>query len=207
VLHKVTISKPFYMGIYEVTQGQWKAVMGYNPSYFKDNDRLPVERVSWNECRNFTEKLCLLEGLPIGSYSLPTEAQWEYACRAGTSTALNSNKNLTSPLGICPNLESLGWYKNGKISKTSPTGLKKPNAWGLYDMHGNVWERCLDWFGPYNTKDTTDPSGPQFGTGHVDRGGSWSSLPGSCRSACRASLNPKEEYFNLGFRIIKIAQK
>ena len=150
------------MGKYEVTQAQYQAVMGTNPSKFKGDD-LPVERVSWSDATNFCAKLTANEKaagrLPEGyAYTLPTEAQWEYACRAGTTTALNSGKDL-SDKEECSEMDEVGWYNyNRGDSYTYPVGQKQPNAWGLYDMHGNVWEWCSDWFGDYSSPTVTDPT-------------------------------------------------
>ncbi len=163
-LHHVTISKPFYMQITQVTQGQWKKVMGNNPSYFKGDYNLPVESVSWNDVQEFISELNSMEG--VDKYRLPTEAEWEYACRTGSTTAYC--------FGDDPRrLGEYAWYFDNSGSETRPAGKKKPNAWGLYDMHGNVWERVQDWWGKYPSGSVTDPEGPSSGSDRVRRGGCW----------------------------------
>ncbi len=152
--HRVTLTKGFWMMEMEVTQKQWKAVMENNPSNFKGDD-LPVECVSWNDCQEFCRK-CSALGLPV---LLPTEAQWEYACRAGSTDAYAGN------------LDDMAWYYKNSGSKTHPVGTKNPNAWGLYDMHGNVWEWCQDWKGDYPKGSVTDPTGPANGSLRVSRSG------------------------------------
>ena len=207
--HQVTLSKPFWIGLYEVTQEQYKALMGTNPSYFTGGN-LPVEQVSWHDATNFCAKLTAKEKaagrLPTGYvYSLPTEAQWEYACRAGTTTAFNNGTNIPTQEQCsnkpCPNLDEEGWYKYNSGGKTHEVGLKKPNAWELYDMHGNVWEWCLDWYGDYPRGAATDPTGPTAGSGRVIRGGSWRSFANYCRSGYRYNRNPGRRNGNYGFRV------
>jgi formylglycine-generating enzyme required for sulfatase activity len=160
--HKVKITKPFYMQTTEVTQAQWKAVMGNNPSYFKGND-LPVETVSWDDAQEFIKKLSAKEGV---KYRLPTEAEWEYACRAGSTTKFYFGEDESK-------LDEYAWYHNNSDGKTHPVGQKKPNAWGLYDMHGNVWEWCQDWYGAdyYKNSPAEDPQGPASAESRVLRGG------------------------------------
>ncbi|NLX26683.1 MAG: SUMF1/EgtB/PvdO family nonheme iron enzyme [Lentisphaerae bacterium] len=192
-MHLVKISKPFYMGIYPVTQAQWLQVMGSNPSHFKGVD-LPVETVSWYDAMEFCRKLTALERqagrLPDGfEYTLPTEAQWEYACRAGTTG------------DYAGNLDAMAWYDSNSGSKTHPVGTKQPNAWGLYDMHGNVWEWCLDWYGNYASGIAMDPQGASSGSFRVARGGSWYHLASLCRSAFRLSHSPSFTLNILGFRV------
>ena len=201
--HHVTISKSFYIAKYPVTQAQYKAVMGNNPSHFK-GDNNPVECVSWFKAKEFCDKLNEVTGStrPAGyKFDLPTEAQWEYACRAGTTTSLNSGKNITSENGRCSNLDEVGWYYGNSEMNTHPVGLKKPNAWGIYDMHGNVWEWCSDWYGEYS-RISTDPEGTfNYGYGRAGRGGSWGGDPWYCRSAIRGGFTPDHEKSYLGFRI------
>jgi len=202
--HQVILTQGYWLGKYEVTQAQYEAVMGTNPSDFKGAD-LPVEQVSWNDAVKFCEWLTAQERaagrLPEGyEYTLPTEAQWEYACRAGTTTALNSGKNLSNS-SKCSEMDEVGWYKYNSDETTHPVGQKLPNAWGLYDMHGNVWEWCLDWYGAYPTSSVTDPKGPSTGSRRVVRGGSWYNLAGSCRSANRGNGIPSDISYSRGFRV------
>ena len=205
-LHQVTLTKDYWLGKYPVTQEQWYAVMLNNPSEFS-GDKCPVENVSWNDARAFCEKLNRLyaEKLPKGyKFDLPTEAQWEYACRAGTKTALNNGKNLTDDTeGNCDNLAEVAWY-NYCGGGTHPVGQKLPNAWGAYDMHGNVWEWCLDLYGDYSNGAVTDPTGLQTGSNCVFRGGSWLSDAKLCRSARRNSNSPGNRLHFLGFRLALI---
>ena len=201
--HQVTISKDFYIAKYPVTQAQYKAVMGNNPSHFK-GDNNPVEYVSWFKAKEFCDNLNEVTGStrPAGyKFDLPTEAQWEYACRAGTTTSLNSGKNITSENGRCSNLDEVGWYYGNSEMNTHPVGLKKPNAWGIYDMHGNVSEWCSDWYGEYPSGISTDPEGPVNGSDRVYRGGDSCGDPRFCRSADRSSREPDGESDGLGFRI------
>ncbi|MBR5691457.1 MAG: formylglycine-generating enzyme family protein [Verrucomicrobia bacterium] len=213
--HEVTLTQDYWIGKYEVTQAQYEAVMDSNPSEFKGTD-LPVDHVSWDDAMAFCEKLTASERtagrLPEGyEYTLPTEAQWEYACRAGTTTALNSGKNL-SDKWVCPEMDEVGWYLfNSEIDDrrvTHPVGQKLPNAWGLYDMHGNVWEWCLDWYEKdYPTSAVTDPTGPKTGVHHIYRGGFYSTSADSCRSAYRCydfSYSTGEYY---GFRVVLVPVK
>ena len=200
--HQVTLTKGYWLGKYEVTQAQYEAVMGTNPSWNEGAD-LPVEWVSWNEAMEFCAKLTASEKaagrLPEGyEYTLPTEAQWEYACRAGTTTALNSGKNL-SDMNQCPEMDEVGWYDGNSDKKTHPVGQKLPNAWGLYDMHGNVHEWCLDWYGAYQTSAVTDPEGPAEGEGRVARGGNRHRYASGCRSAKRNFSSSTST--SLGFRV------
>lgn len=200
--HKVTISRPFYMQTTTVTQGQWKAVMGSNPSSFKDcGDDCPVEQVSWKDVQEFIRMLNHQE--KPDKYRLPTEAEWEYAARAGTTTPFNTGSCLTTdqanyngnyPLSGCPK----GEYRQ----KTVRVGSFSPNAWGLYDMHGNVWEWCQDWYGDYPSGSVTDPTGPLSGSSRVSRGGSWLYYAGRCRSAARYLHTPGDRYRGMGFRLV-----
>ena len=226
VPHPVTISKPFYMGVFQVTQKQYQLVMGSNPSYYK-GDKRPVEEVSWNTIRGnsstynwpnvktvdpntFMGRLRAKTGLD--GFDLPTEAQWEYACRAGTTTALNNGKNLTSTSSDA-NMAEVGRYyynksdgKGGYASGDTTVGSYKPNDWGLYDMHGNVWEWCLDWYtsrSGFTSAAATDPEGPASGSGseRVVRGGGWYLYAQYCRSAHRGTGNPSVSSINVGFRL------
>ena len=166
--HQVTLTKGFWMGKYEITQAQYKAITGNDPSGFTGAN-LPVEQVSWDDAMEFCKKLTAKEQaaghLPSGyEYTLPTEAQWEYACRAGTTGAYNVNGAV---------LSDLAWSAENSDGTTHSVGQKKPNAWGLYDMHGNVWEWCLDWYGDYSTAAVIDPTGSNTGGAHIIRSGDW----------------------------------
>jgi formylglycine-generating enzyme required for sulfatase activity len=189
--HEVVISRPFYMGVTEVTQTQYQAVMGNNPSEFK-GPRNPVENVSWNYATEFCKKLSEKTRQAV---RLPTEAEWEYACRAGSNTKFcfgDANEGLGD----------YAWYGDNTGRTTQPVGQKKPNAWGLYDMHGNVWEWCADWYGDYPKGVVTDPQGPASGTYRVLRGGCWFYDPFLCRSAYRDSDSPDYRYGHCGFRVV-----
>jgi formylglycine-generating enzyme required for sulfatase activity len=214
--HQVTLTKGFWLGKYEVTQGQWKAVMGSNPSNFSScGSSCPVEQVSWNDCQEFIRKLNNLSG--FSGFRLPTEAEWEYACRAGTTTAFYTGAiTETGRDRKDPNLDVAGWYgynsgdRSGWHSDwkdnnhgTKRVGLKKPNAWGLYDMHGNVWEWCADWYGDYPSGSVNDPKGPSTGSYRVLRGGSWDGSAGYCRSADRGRGTPARRSLSLGFRLCR----
>jgi formylglycine-generating enzyme required for sulfatase activity len=202
--HLVTITQGFWLGKYPVTQAQWEAVMGSNPSHFRGSN-LPVESVSWNDVsqpKGFLERVNLHAGAS-GIFLLPTEAQWEYACRAGTTTALNSGKNLTADMESCPNLDEVAWYRENSGITTHPVGQKKANAWGLHDMHGNVWEWCADWDGKYVDGTLVDPRGPESGSNRVVRGGSWNNYAGDCRVAGRNYFIPSISYLNFGFRMAR----
>jgi len=206
-LTEVTISERFLLGKYEVTQAQWERVMGTNPSRFK-GEELPVERVSWNLAVTFCERLTEREReagrLPEGyAFTLPTEAQREYACRAGTQTRFY--------YGDDPEYDHLtqyAWYWTNSGSKTHPVGEKKPNAWGLYDMHGNVWEWCQDVYAnAYPGGDVIDPLGPETGAVRLIRGGGWEDFPRDCRSACRLRAWPGNSFSYLGFRVAVLCLK
>ena len=195
----VTITKPFWLGKTEVTQSQWKAVMGNSPSR-RNGDDLPVESVSWNDAVAFCEKLNEMkrDTLPAGyHYTLPTEVQWEYACRAGTTTRFYYGDTPFSSL----ELEKYAWHDDNSSDKTHTVGEKLPNDWGLYDMHGNVHEWCLDWYDDYAGGSVSDPQGPQSGTDRVFRGGSWSHVTWFCRSAHRGWFAPDSKRDFLGFRV------
>ena len=195
-VHKAKITRPFYMGIHEVTQAQYEAVMGTNPSGFKGASN-PVEEVSWNDCVEFCKRLSRKTGRTL---RLPTEAEWEYACRAGATSRFCFGDS-DSGLG------EYAWYGNNSGGKTHPVGGKKANAFGLYDMHGNVWEWCADWYdgGYYKQSPTDDPRGPRGGKTRVLRGGSWDGTPWFCRSALRGGLNPTDTCLDLGFRVVALA--
>ncbi len=205
VQHRVIFSKDFYISKYPITQMIYRTIMGDNPSRYKD-DSCPVDSVNWFKAKEFCKKLNDLTADTRPDeyeFDLPTEAQWEYACRAGTSSSLNSGKEITVKNGSCYNLEEVAWYENNSGGKPHPVGLKLPNAWGIYDMHGNVWEWCRDYYGPYQTENAVDPEGPDTGYFRSDRGGSWINYyPCLLRSANRYCRNPKYEYNFLGFRIV-----
>jgi formylglycine-generating enzyme required for sulfatase activity len=191
---QVRLRRGFWMGETEVTQAQYQAVMGTNPANWK-GDTLPVEQVSWNDAVEFSRKLSASSGLTV---SLPTEAQWEYACRAGSTTRFHTG-NSDSDLGRA------GWYSDNGGSKTSPVGQKEANAWGLRDMHGNVWEWCADWYDG-SLPGGSDPTGPSTGSSRVDRGGSWVFDAQSCRSAGRNANVPTYRSSTLGFRPVLTVQ-
>ena len=190
-VHKVKIIKPFYMGKYPVTQGQWQAVMGSHPSHF-DGSNLPVEQVSWDDAQKFCKNLSSKTGKAV---RLPTEAEWEYACRAGTKTRYCSGDSEDD-------LKRVAWYSCNSRGATHHVGQKEPNEFGLYDMHGNVWEWCQDCYGAYEAKSTTDPKGPASGSRHVLRGGSWDSIPANCRPDIRMWSNQGSRNFVTGFRVV-----
>jgi formylglycine-generating enzyme required for sulfatase activity len=228
--HRVTITRPFLMKVTEVTQAEWQAVLGGNPSDFAGCPSCPVETVSWYESAAYCNALSLREGLehcyqdaggapydaadaasevtprwPRGlacpGYRLPTEAEWEYAARAGTQTAFHTGALLGDPgCGAEANLDRAGWYCGNSGDTTHPVGQKAANAWGLYDMHGNVWEWCWDWYADYPAGPVSDPVGPQAGSSRVGRGGSWSNNARNARSANRNFVAPGGRSHDLGLR-------
>jgi len=189
-LHKVTLTKGFYLGATEVSQEQWQTIMKKNPASFNNcSGKCPVENVSWDECQQFIRRLNQMEG--TNTYRLPTEAEWEHACRAGT--------DLPFSFGECLSIHQANYngypYDDcvrvvGNKMTPLPAGSFSPNAWGLYDMHGNVWEYCQDWYGSYPSEDVIDPQGPSYGSQRVGRGGSWDSDARLCRSAQRGGRAP-----------------
>jgi len=206
---QVTISG-FYMGKYEVTQKEYLEVMGVNPSSFKGDD-LPVEQVSWFDAIEYCNKRSQREGLTpaytvngttvtwnrnADGYRLPTEAEWEYACRAGTTSPYNTGTYVS---------DSTGWYSANSSNRTHPVGQKAANAWGLQDMHGNVAEWCWDWYGNYASGTQTDPQGATSGSNRVSRGGDWRSTASSVRSAYRHNVSPSNKSNTQGFRIVRNA--
>ncbi|MBO4512385.1 MAG: SUMF1/EgtB/PvdO family nonheme iron enzyme [Victivallales bacterium] len=210
----VTLTQDYYIGVFPCTQRQYELVMGDNPSHFKGDDR-PVEQVSYKTLRgtkrggkwpidsNVDENSFFgrLQGRTGLTLDLPTEAEWEYACRAGTTTALNSGKNLTSKASNCYNLNEVGWYGKNSGYCTHPVGQKHPNAWGIYDMHGTVEEWCLDWYGSYPGTAVTSPLGTESGLVRSIRGGSWLSYARFCRSSSRSGSRPSHEDYYTGFRV------
>jgi formylglycine-generating enzyme required for sulfatase activity len=208
--HQVKISKGFWMGIYPVTQKQYSAVMGKNPSNYDGFDSHPVENVSWFDAKAFCKKA--LEGalnIPEGAqFDLPTEAQWEYACRAGTTSTFHFGNEFNGSQANCDGTRPYGTTQEGpNIDCTCNVGNYAPNAWGLYDMHGNVWEWCNDWYGAYDNGFVTDPQGAANGTQHSERGGSWRNAAKRCRAAIRRKSDPDQVYDNLGFRVILTSGK
>jgi formylglycine-generating enzyme required for sulfatase activity len=199
-VHEVRLTKGVWMGVTPVTQSQWQAVMGNNPSHFKGPQR-PVEEVSWEDAVEFCRKLSELpEEKAAGRvYRLPTEAEWEYACRAGSQTAYSFGDDARL-------LKDFAWFSDNSNSQTHPVGQKKPNAWGLYDMHGNVWEWCGDWYGDYPRGSATDPTGPKERSSRVYRGGSWLISAGNCRAAYRDGDGPSDSYDILGDLGLRLAR-
>jgi len=193
-IHRVTLS-PFHIGKFQITQAQWQAVMGKNPSHFK-GDNLPVESISWKDAFEFCLKLSERTGK---EYRLPTEAEWEYACRAGSTTRYCFGDDDAM-------LEQYAWYSKNSGNKTHPVGEKLPNAGGLHDMHGNVWEWCQDWYDEnyYKQSPEKKPQGPTSGEDRVLRGGSWNYLT-NCRSACRSRNAPGHVSILIGVRLVWVA--
>jgi len=200
----VTISRGFLIGKYEVTQREYLAVMGSNPSYFNADPSRPVEQVQWYDATNYCARLTQQEQKagrlpPHCLYRLPTEAEWEYACRAGTTTRFSYGDDLTYA-----SLPNYAWFTVNSGNQTHPVGQKKPNPWGIYDMHGNVWEWCQDYFSTYPGGQAVDPQGPATGSNHVLRGGSWYNIPSSMlRSAFRRGDRLSNSMdWRIGFRVI-----
>ena len=197
--HRIRITQPFYLGAHEVTQEQYERVMGKNPSKFK-GQLLPVDSVSYDDAVSSCQRLSALpsERSAGRTYRLPTEAEWEYACRAGHDHGLhfgNDHRSWVATRGLAE-----------RDGKTHPVGEKQPNAWGLYDMHGNVWEWCQDWYGQdyYAKSPPEDPPGPATGSSRVARGGGWGSPASFCRSACRSGGRPGYRVSDLGFRVASV---
>jgi len=206
--HKVTLTRGFYLGVYTVTQEQWQEVMGNNPSFFKGMKNLPVDTVSWYDCQGFIKKL-RGKDMDKKEYRLPTEAEWEYACRAGTTTPFHFGETISTKQA---NYDGNFAYGNGKKGvgrwKTTPVGSFPANAWGLHDMHGNLWQWCQDRVGDdlnrdeeYPKNDVTDPQGPEKELNRVLRGGSWFSYPEDCRAAFRLRFMPGYRYNHCGVRL------
>lgn len=205
--HQVTITKNFYLGKYEVTQAQWMAVMGTNPAEEHGlGPNYPVYFVSWNECQAFLQRL---NQSGEGLFRLPTEAEWEFACRAGTRTRY-SHGDVMECGDVCERCEEheryMWWCGNNSPSGAKEVGLKQPNPWGLYDMHGNVYEWCKDWWGPpFARGAAVDPQGPTTGTFRVLKGGGWAYDSLGCRSAFRYGYTPENQrsYDGFGFRLLR----
>ena len=193
--HQVTLTQPFYMGKFDVTQNEYLQVMGTNPSTFKGKDN-PVETVSWDDTQDFCKKLTVEMKQSV---RLPTEAEWEFACRAGTRTAYSSGDSESD-------LARVAWYGANSKSTTHPVGQKESNFFGLYDMHGNVWQLCQDFYGEdyYSQSSTENPQGPSQDAWHLLRGGSWDYNPLYCRSANRFSYYPFDRYLSFGFRVVLV---
>jgi formylglycine-generating enzyme required for sulfatase activity len=199
IQHKVTLTKGFYMSIHLVTQEQWQAVMNNNPSNFKGEKNLPVETVSWEDCQEFVKKITETDKKP---YRLPTEAEWEYSCRGGTTTPFYFGETISTDQANYNGNFTYGTGKKGVWrEKTTPVGSFPANAFGLYDMHGNLWEWCQDWYSDNTQNDAVDPQGPDKGIFRVVRGGSWYSIPQICRSAFRDGWEPDNLDDNYGFRL------
>jgi formylglycine-generating enzyme required for sulfatase activity len=205
-VHRVTITRPFYIGKYEVTQAQWETLMNKNPSKFRGRPNHPVEKVSWRACQKFIKRL---NALGQGSFRLPTEAEWEYACRAGTETPFffgEWEKDIDELAD-----QYMWWAGNSGSDGAREVGLKLPNPWGLCDMHGNVWEWCWDrWEEPYQRDPQIDPPGPSFGwslfglwRNHTGRGGSFRESAEHCRSAQRGREQSFDYHYSLGFRLVR----
>ena len=189
-VHQVTLTNDYYMGKYEVTQALWQAVMGSNPSNFK-GDNLPVETVNWNDCQEFISKLNSLTGR---KFRLPTEAEWEYAARGG-------KKSRGYQYSGSRKISDVAWYEGNSRSKTHPVGRKQANELGIYDMSGNVWEWCSDWYGSYSSSSQTNPMGSDSGAKRVRRGGSWCYIARICRSSYRYGDAPDCRGLYLGLRL------
>jgi formylglycine-generating enzyme required for sulfatase activity len=210
--HRVTLTRGYFLGICPVTQAQWRKVMGKGPAWFSaegpgrdcvsglDTSNFPVESVSWKAAESFCSKLSALrEEKKAGRvYRLPTEAEWEHACRAGTTTAFWSGAGARAP-------KKVAWYKcggKGTPQRPRPVGAAPPNPWGLFDLHGNVWEWCQDWFAPYPAADRKDPVGTNRSRGRTLRGGAWDTTPGDCRAAARIYIYyPDSHYESHGLRV------
>jgi formylglycine-generating enzyme required for sulfatase activity len=216
--HLVTLSKGYYMGKYLVTQAEYQAVTDGNPSHFTGSLSLPVDQVSWNNAANYCALRTASEQagglIPTNwAYRLPTESEWEYACRAGTVTSFYTGNVLPSPQanfdGTNEYDSAVGsFYSAGGVNlqATTVVGIYAPNGWGLYDMAGNLWEWCQDWYGNYPSGGVTDPQGPTTGTFRVMRGGSWRDGATVCRSAARSEIPPGQAHFFTGFRVVLAPQ-
>ena len=189
-VHQVTLTNDYYMGKYEVTQALWQAVMGSNPSEYK-GDNLPVETVSWNDCQKFISKLNSLTGR---MFRLPTEAEWEYAARGGKESRGYQYSGSS-------NISDVAWYDENSGSKTHPVGTKQANELGIYDMTGNVWEWCSDWYSSYSSSSQTNPTGSDSGSARVSRGGGWFNDASYCRLSVRFYYTPDFRLDILGLRL------
>lgn len=194
--HKVDLTKTYYIGQTEVTQELYKAVMGKNPSKFTDGKNLPVEQVSYNDAMEFCKRLSEQTGK---TFTLPTEAQWEYAARGGQKAPAEPQLYAGSN-----NINEVTWFEDNSGGKTHPVASKAPNALGIYDMSGNVFEWCLDWYGSYKGDAVANPQGPSNGKDRVLRGGSWRGDPKNCRVSFRYKYGPDHNRYNLGFRVVML---
>ncbi|MBP3763442.1 MAG: SUMF1/EgtB/PvdO family nonheme iron enzyme [Bacteroidales bacterium] len=194
--HTVTLTRDYYIGATEVTQELYAAVMGSNPSGFTEGENLPVETVSHNDAVAFCGKLSEMTGK---TFALPTEAQWEYAARGGHKAPATATLYAGGD-----DIEAVAWYGGNSDSKTHAVGTKAPNALGLYDMSGNVWEWCADWYGDYSADAVTDPAGPSTGSNRVLRGGSWFNSARICRASFRDYYYPINRSYILGFRVVLV---
>jgi formylglycine-generating enzyme required for sulfatase activity len=198
--HEVTLSRGFYMQTTLVTRRQWKIVMeGSLPRFANEGPDYPIAEVSWNECQEFIRRL---NAAGEHLYRLPTEAEWEYACRAGTVSAFSGGEISSS--GQDPYLDEVAWYSYNSAGRTHYVAQKKPNQWALYDMHGNLCEWCQDWYGEYPAVLQTDPPGLKRGRERVCRGGCWISSAENCRSACRFHWTPDTRSDFVGFRLVRL---
>ncbi len=193
-VHEVTITQDFFMGIYEVTQAQWLAFMDSNPST-EQGPNLPINKVSWDDCQEYIKRLNAYQRK--NGFRLPTEAEHEYACRAGTTTVTYFGDNPSEE-----EMEKHAWFRNNSEGELHPVGQLQPNPWGLYDMLGNVWEWCQDWYGPYPSGPQTDPKGPETGAERVFRGPSWLGRAEWVRCADRAKFTPENRRNTGGFRLV-----
>ncbi len=194
--HSITLSKTFFIQTTEVTQEQWQKVMGDNPSHFSGcGKNCPVERVSWDDIQTFINKLNKVE--KTTKYRLPTEAEWEFSCRAGSVTNRFFDGDDIADLGI------YAWHDGNSAAQTHPVAQKKPNTWGIYDMLGNVWEWCHDWYASYPSSNETDPKGPLNGSERVFRGGAWNLAPRGIRCAVHGYISPENRLRLIGFRLVR----
>ena len=228
-IHEVKLTRDFLLLDHEVTQAEWRRVMGWNESHFRGEQR-PVEEVTWFDAVDFCNrcsvreklepayvvKLLEEEGVHIlqaeviwnreaNGYRLPTEAEWEYACRAGGQSAFSNGRSVHCCRQFDPGVAGVAWYAGNANDGTHRVKEKSPNDWGLYDMHGNVWEWCWDWYAEYPLDSVNDPIGPKLGTLRTTRGGSWLSYARLCRSAYRGSVNPSQSENYLGLRLARNA--
>jgi uncharacterized protein (TIGR02996 family) len=209
-VHEVEITSPFYLGVHPVTQAQFKKVMGKGPSHFSGNPQHPVEQVSWDDAVELCQRLSDMaeEKRRKRLYRLPTEAEWEHACRAGTTTPFAFGDSLSSAQANFDGARPYGAAPAGPFRQmTTKVGSFAPNAWGLFDLHGNVWEWCADWYDEnyYQQSPRQNPQGPQNGQSRVLRGGSWYSGGRNCRAARRLMRAPGYRYYFLGFRVVLLS--